>query len=81
MQVPHCINENRITNAAQVGLNSIIPMAKSRARGFKNIENFKAKVYSQVMILISIQNDEEPKVNNKKVFKQKETAFRCCLFL
>jgi transposase len=34
-----------ITNAAAEGLNSIIQMAKSRARGYRNIENFKAMVY------------------------------------
>lgn len=34
-----------ITNAVAEGLNSIIQMAKSRARGFRNIENFKAMIY------------------------------------
>jgi transposase len=34
-----------ITNACAEGLNSIVQMAKSRARGFRNIENFKAMVY------------------------------------
>ena len=34
-----------ITNAAAEGLNSIIQMAKSRARGFRNIDNFKAMIY------------------------------------
>jgi transposase len=34
-----------ITNAVAEGINSIIQMAKSRARGFRNIENFKAMIY------------------------------------
>jgi transposase len=34
-----------ITNACAEGLNSIVQMAKSRARGFRNVENFKAMVY------------------------------------
>ncbi len=34
-----------ITNAAAEGLNSIIQMAKSRARGFRNMDNFKAMIY------------------------------------
>lgn len=34
-----------ITNAAAEGLNSIVQMAKSRARGFRNMDNFKAMIY------------------------------------
>jgi transposase len=34
-----------ITNAAAEGLNSIVQMVKSRARGFRNLDNFKAMVY------------------------------------
>jgi transposase len=34
-----------INNAVAEGINSIIQMAKSRARGFRNIDNFKAMVY------------------------------------
>ncbi len=34
-----------ITNAAAEGLNSIVQMAKSRARGFRNLDNFKAIIY------------------------------------
>lgn len=34
-----------ITNAVAEGLNSKIQMAKSRARGFRNIDNFKTMIY------------------------------------
>ena len=34
-----------ITNAIAEGLNSKIQMAKSRARGYRNMENFKAMIY------------------------------------
>jgi len=34
-----------ITNAVAEGINSIVQAAKSRARGFRNIENFKAMIY------------------------------------
>jgi len=34
-----------ITNALSEGINSIVQLAKSRARGFRNIENFKAMIY------------------------------------
>lgn len=34
-----------ITNAAAEGLNSIVQMAKSRARGFRNVHNFMAMIY------------------------------------
>ncbi len=34
-----------ITNAVAEGINSVVQMAKSRARGFRNIENFKAMIY------------------------------------
>lgn len=34
-----------ITNALAEGINSIIQLARTRARGFKNIENFKAMIY------------------------------------
>ena len=37
--------EHRITNATLEGINSIIQMAKARARGFRNIENFKTIIY------------------------------------
>ena len=37
--------ENRITNATLEGINSLIQLAKTRARGFKNIENFKTIIY------------------------------------
>jgi transposase len=37
--------KTKITNAAAEGLNSIVQMAKSRARGFRNIDNFKNMVY------------------------------------
>lgn len=37
--------ENRVTNATLEGINSIIQLAKVRARGFKNIENFKTIIY------------------------------------
>lgn len=34
-----------ITNAISEGINSIIQLARTRARGFRNIENFKAMIY------------------------------------
>ena len=34
-----------ITNAIAEGINSKIQMAKSRARGFSNMDNFKAMIY------------------------------------
>jgi len=34
-----------ITNAVSEGLNSVIQLARSRARGFRNIDNFKYMVY------------------------------------
>lgn len=34
-----------ITNAVAEGINSIVQMAKSRARGFRNIDNFKSMIY------------------------------------
>ncbi len=34
-----------ITNAIAEGINSVVQLAKSRARGFKNLENFNAMVY------------------------------------
>ena len=37
--------EYRLTNATLEGINSMIQMAKSRARGFRNIENFKTIIY------------------------------------
>ena len=37
--------EYRVTNATLEGINSIIQMAKARARGFRNIENFKTIIY------------------------------------
>lgn len=37
--------KNRVTNATLEGINSIIQLTKSRARGFKNIENFKTIIY------------------------------------
>lgn len=37
--------EHRVTNATLEGMNSIIQMAKARARGFRNIENFKTIIY------------------------------------
>lgn len=37
--------EHRVTNATLEGINSIIQMAKARARGFRNIENFKTIIY------------------------------------
>lgn len=47
MKMENIINyyEYRITNATLEGINSIIQLAKSRARGFKNIENFKTIIY------------------------------------
>lgn len=37
--------EYRVTNATLEGINSMIQMAKSRARGFRNVENFKTIIY------------------------------------
>lgn len=37
--------KTKITNALAEGINSIIQLARSRARGFRNIENFKAMIY------------------------------------
>lgn len=37
--------ENRLTNAVLEGTNSMIQSIKSRARGYKKIENFKAMIY------------------------------------
>jgi transposase len=34
-----------ITNAVAEGINSLVQLAKSRARGFRNIENFKSMIY------------------------------------
>ena len=34
-----------ITNAIAEGINSVIQLARTRARGFRNIDNFKAMVY------------------------------------
>lgn len=34
-----------ITNAISEGINSVIQLARTRARGFRNIENFKAMIY------------------------------------
>lgn len=47
MRIENILNyfEYRITNATLEGINSIIQLAKSRARGFKNIENFKTIIY------------------------------------
>lgn len=47
MKIENILNyfEYRITNATLEGINSIIQLAKSRARGFKNIENFKTIIY------------------------------------
>lgn len=47
MKLDNILNyfENRITNATLEGINSIIQLSKSRARGFKNIENFKTIIY------------------------------------
>lgn len=47
MKIENILNyfENRLTNATLEGINSIIQLAKSRARGFKNIENFKTIIY------------------------------------
>lgn len=47
MKIENILNyfENRITNATLEGINSIIQLAKTRARGFKNIENFKTIIY------------------------------------
>jgi transposase len=35
-----------LNNAMAEGINSVIQMAKSRARGFKNIDNFKHVIYN-----------------------------------
>jgi len=47
MKMENILNyfEYRITNATLEGINSIIQLSKSRARGFKNIENFKTIIY------------------------------------
>ena len=37
--------ENKLTNAVLEGTNSLIQSIKSRARGFKTLENFKAMIY------------------------------------
>lgn len=37
--------KEKVTNALLEGFNSIIQMAKRRARGFKDLENFKAIIY------------------------------------
>lgn len=37
--------ENRLTNAVLEGTNSMIQYIKTRARGYKNTENFKAMIY------------------------------------
>lgn len=37
--------ENKLTNAVLEGINSMIQSIKSRARGYKKIENFKAMIY------------------------------------
>lgn len=37
--------ENKLTNAVLEGTNSMIQSIKSRARGYKKIENFKAMIY------------------------------------
>lgn len=37
--------ENRLTNAVLEGINSMIQSIKSRARGYKKMENFKAMIY------------------------------------
>ena len=34
-----------ITNAVSEGLNSVMQLARSRARGFRNVQNFIAMVY------------------------------------
>lgn len=34
-----------ITNALSEGINSVVQLAKSRARGFRNMDNFKAMIY------------------------------------
>lgn len=34
-----------ITNAVSEGINSVVQLARTRARGFRNIENFKAMIY------------------------------------
>lgn len=47
MKIENILNyfENRVTNATLEGINSMIQLAKTRARGFKNIENFKMIIY------------------------------------
>jgi len=37
--------ETGITNAIAEGINSVIQLARNRARGFRNLDNFKAMVY------------------------------------
>lgn len=37
--------DNRLTNAVLEGTNSMIQNIKSRARGYKNVENFKTMIY------------------------------------
>lgn len=37
--------EHRITNAVSEGINSTIQRIKQRARGFRNLENFKTSIY------------------------------------
>jgi transposase len=37
--------ETGITNAIAEGINSVIQLARNRARGFRNLENFKAMIY------------------------------------
>lgn len=37
--------KTNITNAISEGINSVVQLAKSRARGFRNIENFMAMIY------------------------------------
>lgn len=34
-----------ITNAISEGINSVIQLARTRARGFRNLDNFKAMIY------------------------------------
>lgn len=34
-----------LTNAISEGINSVIQLARTRARGFRNVENFKAMIY------------------------------------
>lgn len=37
--------KSKITNAISEGINSVVQLARTRARGFRNIENFKAMIY------------------------------------